>query len=847
MKKNLIWIFLVSFSLIGGFPAEGRPAEGCPQGFVEWCAPGNTAPTVETFSICSPTAYFQAVVDGVVIGEASFEAEEIEVIIQLEGEPLGRLQGPKASLLSAAIELQEIRGRVKGEILRVENEVRSARGLPHRLPREMREREFQRVFHGIAARILRESLPQIERLPGVQRVWPDQKVKASLADTVPRIGADRVWKEIGAKGRGITVAVIDTGIDYTHPDLGGCLGPNCKVIGGYDFVNRDADPMDDNGHGTHVAGIIGANGALKGVAPEVKLMALKALDRYGSGAFSWVIAAIEKALDPDGNLYTDDGVQVINLSLGGSGDPDDPLSQAVDNAVRSGAVVVVAAGNSGSSYETIDSPGCARRALTVGASDKSDRIAPFSSRGPAAKTYQIKPEIVAPGVGIWSTIPRGTCNLCDASGFKALNGTSMATPHISGVAALLLERFPDWNPQRVKEILMERAVDLSADLSSQGNGRVDAYASILSPAFISPGNLSLGLDPIDTPVFQIIRILNFTNGGNNFETYDLSIQGTFPEGISLELRPTTLRLAPGETRSFSLTLTVDNGRAADPTNPTHSYAGAIVASGSWDVIRIPFAFLKSPLMEITFDEAPTIMAVHNRTNWIKWIPQPGKTQALLLPKGTYDVIGIFGGGESRVVREGIPLATKSSIRISRAEAIHPFTIVPVDEKGNHLALSPYTLMVCHFKHKGARFTEVSYNWRVAPSFHFSNLSDQYQFEVSLLDQKNRLKGPTDVYHGHAREGIKGPIQFQNTAQDLQRVLFRHQMEPGVLYAYPLQTLGSVTGSMSLQTSADRPIPFPFEEELFMTPSPYPNFGVGFLRKEIFRSNGAWGMPADPDP
>jgi subtilisin family serine protease len=147
-----------------------------------------------------------------------------------------------------------------------------------------------------------------------------------------------------------------------------------------------------------------------------------------SGSYSAVNAGIERAVDPDGNPATDDGAHVINMSLGGGGNPDDPVCQATDNAVAAGVVVAVAAGNSGSGYQTLGSPGMARQALTVGATDKSDKIAYFSSRGPAPFTLQIKPEITAPGVAITSTVPRGSCSLCDASGYKALNGTSMATP-----------------------------------------------------------------------------------------------------------------------------------------------------------------------------------------------------------------------------------------------------------------------------------------------------------------------------------------------------------------------------------------------------------------------------------
>ena len=147
---------------------------------------------------------------------------------------------------------------------------------------------------------------------------------------------------------GVTVAIIDTGIDYTHPALGGGFGPGFKVIGGWDFVNNDADPMDDAGHGTHVAGIVaGQSDDFTGVAPDASLIAYKVLGANGSGSESNVIAAIERAADPNQDGNTSDHVDVANLSLGGGGNPDDPGSIAIDNATAAGVTFAIAAGNTG--------------------------------------------------------------------------------------------------------------------------------------------------------------------------------------------------------------------------------------------------------------------------------------------------------------------------------------------------------------------------------------------------------------------------------------------------------------------------------------------------------------------
>lgn len=239
---------------------------------------------------------------------------------------------------------------------------------------------------------------------------------------------------------------------------------NQKVVGGYDFVNEDDAPMDDYGHGTHVASIAAgkpmsvtsisggggptptpAKGPLIGVAPEGKLYAYKVLDSYGSGYSSDIIAALEKIVDSKLDSDTSNDISVANMSLGmdclGSYDPncgpDDLMSQAVDNAVDAGIVMVVAAGNSGASPSTIGSPGTARKAITVGAVDKSSVIALFSSRGPVSLGGEVinKPDVVAPGVSIcaaewdsWYTDRR-----CVDDKHISLDGTSMATPHVAGM------------------------------------------------------------------------------------------------------------------------------------------------------------------------------------------------------------------------------------------------------------------------------------------------------------------------------------------------------------------------------------------------------------------------------
>ncbi len=423
------------------------------------------------------------------------------------------------------------------------------------------ENEFKNTFNGISLNVSDEEAKEIEKISGVKKVYPNLEVQATLMDSVPLINADDVWQldedgnncSVSEKdcltGKNVTIAIIDTGIDYTHEDLGGCFGNDCKVIGGYDFVNNDEDPMDDLGHGTHCAGIAAGNGVLKGVAPDAKLYAYKVLDLEGSGWEDDIIAAIDRAVDLNGNNIScennDDYVDVISLSLGGLGNPDDAMSTAIDNAALC-TVPVIAAGNSGPYKQSIGSPGTARKAITVGAIYKSefdklsygncedentqiDDIACFSSRGPVfwedsegVYTYLMKPDIIAPGVEIcsaqWDTAfgideyyedsYRPDVHRCVDGEHMAISGTSMATPIVAGAAALLRQMHSDWTSEEVKYSLMENAVDLEYSQNEQGKGRLNLRYTDKKPNIVRLDELKLRIP------FEIkgkIDVENFSN------------------------------------------------------------------------------------------------------------------------------------------------------------------------------------------------------------------------------------------------------------------------------------------------------------------------------------------------
>lgn len=355
------------------------------------------------------------------------------------------------------------------------------------------DHRYERLIDGLALRLSPAALVALHAEPGIRAIYPDAQVEAALATSVPLVGAPEVWAlhdPLGrpATGLGVRIAVLDTGVDYTHPALGGCLGPGCKVAGGYDFVHDDADPRDGHGHGTHVAGIAAADGLSQGVAPGASILAYQVLDENGVGYSSDVIAALERAVA--------DGAHVINLSLGGPGTPSDPLSLAAHTAVDAGCVVVAAAGNYGPRAGTVQSPAVASGVLAVGATDKQDIVAGFSSRGPLPGNYALKPDLVAPGVDISSTVPF-TTSLGDPTGWLPASGTSMAAPHVAGGAALLRQLYPDWTPVQVRAALLNNAQPLGADLFAAGAGRLSLLPSARPVLLATPDLLSFGLPLLD--------------------------------------------------------------------------------------------------------------------------------------------------------------------------------------------------------------------------------------------------------------------------------------------------------------------------------------------------------------
>ncbi|MCS0671406.1 S8 family serine peptidase [Cytobacillus firmus] len=697
-----------------------------------------------------------------------------------------------------------------------------------------------------------------------------------MADSIPQIGVDKLHDE-GVTGKGIKVGVLDTGIDYTHPDLTDSYqgyraenGQDPKAVDpasvkGWDFINNDADPMEAtydewkaanrpeylNGsayytsHGTHVSGTIAAQKdnavdyAVKGVAPDVDLFAYRVLGPYGSGTTDGVLAGIDKAVE--------DGMDVINLSLGaGVNDPLYPTSVAINNAMLSGVVSVVAAGNAGPSEKTLGSPGTSAFGITVGASDaaisipafkasagdkvfesmkllaknftddlktldgktypvvftglgkpadftakdlkgkialiergeltfeekvknaknagaaaviifnnvegdipsyigentkyiptfqltkaegeylkgnsgstltfnqlsevktEGDSLADFSSRGPVNSNYDIKPDLVAPGVSIFSTYPEFINHPEEGQDYRSayarISGTSMATPHIAGVAALMLQNNPDMDPSAVKTALMNTADDLKNDYSvyEVGAGRVDAYQAVHSAISFKvmdktdhiengeyvkideiTGSISYGNHYVDNADVKDSRSIQVKNDSNQDQTFKLEVEyhgarTGIQDGIKNNVKvsvPDTISIAAGKTEQIQAGIVIpesaEKGRyegyihVVNQENPNERY-------------QIPFA-IRVIDKGIAYGE-PFSPSVSNDTTLHQYyapgthfkfkFKSPMETFALVVKDAnTGEAVGLIGSGDaSKLVPDQQYL-----ISYGHSGVVYPFT------------------------------------------------------------------------------------------------------------------------------------------------------------------------------
>ncbi len=523
---------------------------------------------------------------------------------------------------------------------------------------------------------------------GIAKIWLDGKRELVLDRSAPQIGAPEAWAA-GYTGAGVTVAVLDTGIDTSHPDFTG------RIVEARSFLDFSPEPADEVGHGTHVASILAGSGAasdgrFRGIAPDALLLIGKVCDF--DCPESSILAGMEWAATG--------GAVVVNMSLTGFDTPEiDPLEEAITSlTAEHGTLFVVAAGNEGGcggpDFLQVGSPGTADAALSVGAVDVEDQLASFSCRGPRVGDGGLKPDITAPGVAIAAARAAGTPlgDLDPVDDFYArLDGTSMATPHVAGAAALLSQQHPDWRADDLKGALMGSA-EPNAELTAfeQGTGRVAVERAIVQELVASPPSLSLGRaqwpHDDDEPV---TRSLTYRNHGADAVELSVELDITGPDGAPapagmFAVEPAAVTVPAGGEAQVSITVDTRAG-ATDGV-----FAGAVVASGAGQSLRTTIAVDREvesydlELVHIDRDGNPgfgSSVVLDLETSALLFLDPVVGTGTSRLPRGRYLLDGGVEGTRSdgrfyvaRLMQPLLELDEDTSITLDAREA-QPFRIV----------------------------------------------------------------------------------------------------------------------------------------------------------------------------
>ena len=445
------------------------------------------------------------------------------------------------------------------------------------------------IFNGVAVTAEAETLLALAARPEVRivredhwRRWVDlpstpdegkELAQSSLEWNIARVRADLVWSALGLDGNGVTVAIMDTGVDWQHPALQaqyrGYKPGGLTIHRGNWFCTTEEGylyPVDGLGHGTHVAGTavgrLDDAGRAIGVAPGARWIAVKMLDDAGNGYDSWIHAAFEWLMAPDGDPSL--APDIVNGSWGSPNDTDETFRPDLQALRAAGIVPVFAAGNEGPYTSSLRNPASLPEALAVGASDDLDQVADFSSRGPSP-WGEVKPEVAAPGTQVRSSLPGGT--------YGVLSGTSMAAPHATGVVALMLQADPALTVEEVEAMLTSTALPMGTMVpnNDSGWGRIDAYraAAVAFQAGFVTGLVTRYPDHQPLPAAQVTA---YDHGGEPQATVPVDQAGRYhlalPPG-QYDLRASAFGYEPQSVPAMSvqanLTTTVDVALLPSPT------------------------------------------------------------------------------------------------------------------------------------------------------------------------------------------------------------------------------------------------------------------------------------------
>ncbi|MGK5741020.1 S8 family peptidase [Micromonospora sp. URMC 103] len=486
------------------------------------------------------------------------------------------------------------------------------------------------------------------------KLWLDGIRRPALDVSVPASGAPAVWAA-GYDGSGVRVAVLDSGLDTTHPDFAGRVAAERNFVTDYETTDDDLA-----GHGTHVASIVAGSGAAsggryRGMAPGASLLVGKVCFSYAGLGAACPDSAILEGL----HWAAESGARVVNLSLGADDQPGvDPIEAAVnDLTARYGTLFVAAAGNSGWVPQSVGSPASADAALAVGNVDKTGARSWDSGQGPRLGDYAVKPEITAPGTAITAARSATADVAPPGEQYVSFSGTSMASPHVAGAAALLAQAHPAWRAEQLKSALMGAARPNPAiDLFGQGAGQLDVARALAQPVSANPPAVTFGFRAYPHDAEDVVtRTVTYRNDGTAPVTLALTVTGAAPAGVITVDRNTVTVPAGGEA---SVRLTADT-RAGGTAYGT--FGGRLVATADGVSVQTPFSvFREQPSADVHLrvtartDAPQEVVTQLGNLATGEFVVSYDSADTLRVPMGDYVVLsmGISADGTGTVLANG---------------------------------------------------------------------------------------------------------------------------------------------------------------------------------------------------
>lgn len=681
--------------------------------------------------------------------------------------------------------------------------------------------DYRRAFNGMALTAPRWMRSHLEALPQVDHVltFPVMAVAPPQSNATPVratarefevnriIGATRVHNELDLRGQGVLIGVLSSGIDYMHPDLGGGIGPEFTVVGGYDFVNDDADPMDDVGLGTLAAGLIAGDAGprsrwYRGVAHDARLLAIKVIGEdasYHYVSVSTMLAGLDYALDPDGDPATDDVPEVLYIGAYRSVDPfnaSDPMAEAVNTIVEAG-IVCVASGDGYKTFQNVPSPANAERAITVGATTAEDELASTTLFGPTQFTYLSKPDVLSPGFSVEATQPLSRGSKYGMS----WGGAPTAAAHVAGAVALLLEDDPTLQPDQVKSKIVHGALDLNLPVRQQGGGRLDVYEALQRAVVVTPTAASFGQLPATEQV-TTERTFTFQNTGMAPVSYDLALQIFRARGVQLRLSRQQMTIAPGASETVTLSFTADPAEVPYLDSP-RDYLAALVATNADETIELQLSFGHVNQLSVDFEQTPDLFYIIDDD--VRRFYPTSSALRWPVPKGTYSIMAAYSNvdlnGDTHlryVVRDDVAVEGQTAQMLSPSLAKHA---VDFDLRGadGQPITADYQALQLQNPAAANGFVQTYPFMRsvqLAPaSLQFSTFSAAYRVDV-LLHNLSDPSGDDYTFRFSITDGISESVTLQNAPDALVPVETEYVLPPYVtpsdeLLLIPRQYFSSV--------------------------------------------------------